>query len=256
MLRVLGIHDHVAAALVVSNCGLHRLLPGHLVLSEPQLVGEPPGVRSHGLDEARLDLRVLVEFDERGGLVEGQLVVGERRGRGGRVRDRERLLDGPRPGARALGDRRGAQPLELQLLERDRALRVRERQALVVLDELLHDPLGGGLVAVDDVDGDHGQAELSRGEGAALSGPDEHAALRVAASTDRRQDAIRLDALHELPVEVRTGAHVLLEDERVRVQVLDDPDGTGGVLGIVTCVLSSTRFFAVKAFLRLSDRRA
>ncbi|OUD94618.1 hypothetical protein CMMCAS04_05555 [Clavibacter michiganensis subsp. michiganensis] len=231
VLRVLGIHDHVAAALVVRDCGLDRLLPGHLVLREPQLVGEPPGVRSHGLDEASLDLGEIVELDERGGLVEGQLVVGERRGRGGRVRDRERLLDGPRPGARALGDRRGAQALELQLLERDRALRVRERQALVVLDELLHDPLGGGLVPLDDVNGHRRQTDLSRGKGAALSGPDKHTALAVAASTDRREDAIRLDALYELPVEVRAGAHVLLEDERVRVQVLDDPGGTGGVLG-------------------------
>ncbi len=130
-----------------------------------------------------------------------------------------------------LGNRRGGEPGEFELLERDRAVRVGQRQALVVLHELLHDPLGGGLVALDDVDGDRGQADLSRGERAALSRPDEHAALRVAASTDRRQDAVRPDALHELPVEVRAGAHVLLDDERVRVQVLDDPDGTGGVLG-------------------------
>ncbi len=191
-------------------------------------------LRGHGeggLDERRPGLLVVVELDESGGLVEGQLVLGHRVGRGGRVCHLQGGLDGRRLGAGALGDRRRAQPLELQLLERDRAVRVGERQALVVLDELLHDPLGGGLVAVDDVDGDRSQADLSRGEGAALSGPDEHAALRVAASTDRRQDAVRPDALHELPVEVRAGAHVLLDDERVRVQVLNDPDGTGGVLG-------------------------
>jgi hypothetical protein len=69
-----------------------------------------------------------------------------------------------------LGDRRGAQALELQLRERDRALRVRERQALVVLDELLHDPLGGGLVALDGVNGHRRQTDLSHGERAALSG--------------------------------------------------------------------------------------
>ncbi len=183
-------------------------------------------------------------------------MLGHRDGRGGRVRHLQGRLDGGGLGTRALGNRRGGEPGEFELLERDRAVRVGQRLAVVVLDELLHDPLGGGLVALDDVDGDRGQADLSRGEGAALSGPDEHAALRVAASTDRRQDAVRPDALHELPVEVRAGAHVLLDDERVRGQVLDDPDGTGGVLGNRHVCSLFHSFFCVKAFLRLSDRRA
>ncbi len=104
---------------------------------------------------------------------------------------------------------------------------------MVVLDELLHDPVRGGVVGVDDVDGDRGHGRLARAEGAALSGAHEHAAVRVASGDDGHDDPVLPDAAHEVAVEVRGGAHVLLDDERVRVEVLDDHAGAGGVLGNV-----------------------
>ena len=91
------------------------------------------------------------------------------------------------------------------LLNAAHPLGVGERLALIVLHDLLGNPLNhlGLLVAVSDlphVDRDGGQAGLTRGQGAALTGAYPHHAVAAAYRDDRVHHAVLFDAGHEIGV--------------------------------------------------------
>nr|WP_244629288.1 hypothetical protein [Clavibacter capsici] len=101
---------------------------------------------------------------------------------------------------------------------------------LVVLDHLLHDAVGSGLVRVDDVDRNRGHARLTRSEETTLPGVQEHVSTLIKSREYRRDDAAGLNALDGLDRQHRDASHVRLDDEGVRVDVFDDPAGDGGLL--------------------------
>lgn len=179
------------------------------------------------LDQGRAGVGVVLEFQQDRGLVQGQLVLVESGGDGLGFGDREALLHGVGLGAGALGDRCGGDALERELRPRGGAVREREFGALVVLDDLLHDPVGGRLVAFDDVDGDGGDSGFAGGEGAALSGADDDGAVLVAAGEDRGDDAVLADRRDEVLGDRGAGSDVRLDHEGGRVDVLNGSGGDG-----------------------------
>nr|WP_054146467.1 hypothetical protein [Frigoribacterium sp. RIT-PI-h] len=173
------------------------------------------------------DLGVVLELDQHSGLIEGEVVQVRRLRDGGALGHGEALLHLGRLGAGAASDGGGAHPVEAQLLERGDPLGLLHTLALVVLDQLLDDARCGVVVPVDDVRGDRGDACLAGGEGAALTGPDAHAALVIATGEDRHENAVRLDRRDELLIDRHVQTHVLLDLDHGGVDVLDGACGSG-----------------------------
>jgi hypothetical protein len=184
-------------------------------------VRELAAVVGRGVDQLRHGLVVALELDERCRLIEGEGVVDDGRRCGAVFCDRQTGLDRRCLHARPLGDHGGRHAFERELLVCGRQLGVGDVLAVLVLHDLLHDAVDRRLVGLDDVGRDRRQSGLSCGEGAALTGAHDDVALSVAAGEDRRQDAVLLDAGHELAGEVRFGTHVRLDDDDVGVDVLD-----------------------------------
>lgn len=134
------------------------------------------------------------------------------------------------------------------MLERGGSVAVGEGFALVVLDHLLDDAFRGGLVRVDDVDGDGAHACFSGGEGASLSGSHEDVPLCVSARQHGGEYPVFSDALHERGRQWCAGPDVGLDDEALRVDVLDGSGVDGGV---------SHDLFSlpINCFVRLSGKR-
>src|SRR5690606_14701785 len=106
--------------------------------------------------------------------------------------------DGALLRAGALGDLRGAQPDECQLLERSRAVAFAHVPAVVVLGQLLDDAPCLVLAAADDLDRDGRSLCLHGGERAALTVENDQSPALGTAGTDGLQDTVLLDGADEL----------------------------------------------------------
>ena len=101
--------------------------------------------------------------------------------------------------------------------------------AVLVLHDLLHDAVEGRLVGLNNVGRDRRQSGLARCKGSTLTGAHDDVALCVASGENRRQHVVLLNASHELARKMDLGAHIRLDHDEVRVDVLHGAEWGGGV---------------------------
>ncbi|MDR7110880.1 hypothetical protein J2X03_000736 [Microbacterium trichothecenolyticum] len=201
---------------------------------------EVPRIRSRDLRQFRHGVGVGVELQQDRRLIQRQPALTDRVGGGGVLGDGEAGLDPVAFGAGALGDRGRGEAFQFEGTPGLDAVGVGERFALVVLDQLLHDPPRRVVIAgVDDVHGHGGDAGFAGGEGAALPGTDVHSPAGVPPRQQRREHPNLPDAVHEPCIHGCGCADVGLDDERVGVDVLDGAGGGGDdghvLLPVVVC---------------------
>jgi hypothetical protein len=207
------------------------------VLETLRVLAGRPGERLHGLG-------VVGELGQYHRPVQGEPVDLHRVASRGRTRHGQRGAD-PRdrhPGAAR--DLTGGEPQVQQLLVRAQFLEVGDRGAVLVLPQLVDDPvdLGRVLVAVVggfDDDRHPVTAGLDRGQGAALALAHHQPPVGVAVRDDRLPHAAVADATDETAVQLRIQPHVDPDDQVARIDVLQVEnrldDVSGGSHGGVVC---------------------
>ncbi|QJY44414.1 hypothetical protein HOP40_20710 [Pseudonocardia broussonetiae] len=203
--------------------------------------------RGHGERLDRLDIRSVrtVELGDDRDLVQGEVVALHRRGGELAARDRGGLLHSGGRDVGAAGDLAGGQPEVEQLLVRPDLVDLAGPGAVLVLLELINDPVDhlGTVIGVRVVAGSAGldqhrdsrAAGLDRGEGAALALAHHQRALAVAADDDRFPDTTVGDRAQERAVQRDVAAHVRADDQRPRIdmqQLADRLVVAGGYVGV------------------------
>ena len=179
--------------------------------------------------QGRHDLRVVVELDHGGGLVEGEQVGDLADGLG--AGDGEVFVDGGLLDPGAADDRGGLHPEQGQLREPVGRLLAGHVGAMEVLDQLGDDALGVARLGQDaDGNGAGGSADRDGAGGAPLALEDDQVPLLVAVDGDDLGDAVGLDAGQELPVQPRVDPDVGTDDELGGVDVQDPVRVIGGGL--------------------------
>ena len=179
--------------------------------------------------QGRHDLRVVVELDHGGGLVEGEQVGDLADGLG--AGDGEVFVDGGLLDPGAADDRGGLHPEQGQLREPVGRLLAGHVGAMDVLDQLRDDALGVARLGQDaDGNGAGGSADRDGAGGAPLALEDDQVPLLVAVDGDDLRDAVGLDAGQELLVQPRVDPDVGTDDELGGVDVQDPVRVVGGGL--------------------------
>jgi hypothetical protein len=128
-----------------------------------------------------------------------------------------------------LGDLGVADAEQSQLLDDRRVLADRQRGPVGVLGSLPDQPLdlGGavGAFVTDDLDRHGGQTSRDRPNGAPVAEPDPELPIGGPYGGDGLQQTDILDAGDEVSVRLGRQAHVLVQQQRARVELLHDPCG-------------------------------